>query len=122
MSAPTFTPAGAFGRFAAHLIDAEFPDLPAARRSATIEFCCRRASRLPSHLVLGVRAVLGAIDASGRFVGTARAAEFTRNSTLPAVGDLARLVRSLAVAHIWERWPDTGPAGAPRTSAGVAGR
>jgi hypothetical protein len=36
---------------------------------------------------------------------------------LPLVGELARLIRSLGFAFVWETWPDSSPTGAPAVAA-----
>jgi hypothetical protein len=104
---------GQFGGFADRLLTVELPDLPAARRDDTVAFCCRRADGLPTPLRLGVTVLAAGSALAARPIGRDRVDAFLRGTTLPLVGELARLVRSLAVAHIWERWPDTTPSGGP---------
>ena len=111
MSASAPTVDGPLGRFAADLVAAEFPDLPDERAATTVAFIADRCGRLPQHLGLGVRGIAAAADLASRLLGRERTHLFLCRTRLPIVADLARLVRSLAVAIIWERWPDTAPLG-----------
>jgi hypothetical protein len=106
-------PEGPFGRFADDLLKAELPDLPDDRRDDTVAFCADRAGRLPAPLRLGLTAIALGTGAAGRVAGADRVHGFLRSTRLPLVGDLARMVRSLSVAYVWERWPDTTPTGGP---------
>jgi hypothetical protein len=106
-------PEGPFGRFADELLAAELPDLPDDRREDTVAFCADRAVRLPAPLRLGASAISLATGVAGRFAGIDRVHGFLRSTRLPLVGELARMVRSLSVAYVWERWPDTSPTGEP---------
>ena len=106
-------PDGPFGRFAGRLLTLELPELPTERSDATIGFVCRRAAQTPGPLRLGVTALAVATGVAGRVLGDDRVVGFMRTSSLPLVGELARLVRSLAFAYVWETWPDTSPTGAP---------
>jgi hypothetical protein len=111
------TPDGPYGRFASALLSDELPDLPAESRVATVAFVCRRAEVLPSPLRLGVTALVAATGVVARLVGSARVHRFLRTTSLPLVGELARMVRSLGFAYVWETWPDTSPTGAPPVEA-----
>jgi hypothetical protein len=51
-------------------------------------------------------------DAAGRALGDERVVTFMRSTRLPLVGELAPMVRALAVAFLWESWPATSPTGA----------
>lgn len=106
-------PDGPFGRFAERLLLLELPDLPAERLSVTVEFVCRRAQQVPDPLRLGVTVLALATGAAERAVEPDRVVAFMRTTELPLVGELARMVRSLAFAFVWETWPDTSPTGAP---------
>jgi hypothetical protein len=103
---------GGFGVFADALLSSELPDLPADRRAQTVVFVCRRARELPTPLRLGVIGLAVGTAAAQRLAGVDRTTAFLRTTTLPFVGELARMVRSLGVAFIWETWPATGPTGA----------
>lgn len=104
---------GAFGIFAADLLAAELPDLPAGRRSETVSFVCRRAAQVPTPLRLGVVALAVGVGVSQRAIGRPRTTRFLRRTSLPFVGELARLVRSLGFTYVWESWPSTTELGAP---------
>jgi hypothetical protein len=55
-----------------------------------------------------------------RAAGIARTTRFLRGSRLPLLGELPRMVRSLAFAFIWETWPDTSPSGGHDAARGSA--
>jgi hypothetical protein len=115
-----FQPLGADGPFAAfanELIGRELPDLDAARRDDTVVFICRRVTALPSPLLVGVTLLTIAVGGARRVAGPDRVTTFLQGTRLPFVGELARLVRSLGFAYIWETWPDTSPNGAPLDGA-----
>lgn len=99
--------------FADDLLSYELPDLPDDRRADTVHFVCRRASEVPGPLRLGVVTLSVFAALMRRFVGAERTTAFFRRTTLPFVGELARMVRSLGFAYVWETWPSTSPAGAP---------
>ena len=103
---------GPLATFADHLIARELPDLADDRRAGTVAFVCRRAGSLPSPLLVGVSLLALALGAALRFAGPDRTTTFLQGTRLPFVGELARLVRSLGFAFIWETWPDTSPTGA----------
>jgi hypothetical protein len=102
-------PDGALGRVADGQLRDELPGLPDERRAATVEFVCRRAGDTPGPLRIGVTVASVLTDVAGRVVDPAT----VRGLRIPLVGELPRLVRSLAVAFVWETWPDTRPDGAP---------
>ncbi|NNE10917.1 MAG: hypothetical protein HKN41_01575 [Ilumatobacter sp.] len=102
---------GPFGRFADQLLTVELPDLPAERRQDTVGFVCRRACDVPGPLLIGVLALALATGVGQRVAGEARTTSFLRSTRLPFVGELARLVRSLGFAYVWETWPQTSPTG-----------
>jgi len=106
------SPDGAFGRFADQLLELELPDLPADRRSDTVAFVCRRAQQVPSPLRLGILGLSVATGVGQRAVGDDRTVRFLRRTRLPFVAELARMVRSLGFAFVWETWPSTTPLGA----------
>lgn len=116
----SFQPLGADGPFAAfaqELLERELPDLDAARRDQTVVFVCRRVRVLPSPLLVGVTVLAVAVGVIAKLVGIGRVTTFLQGTGLPFVGELARLVRSLGFAYIWETWPDTSPTGAPLDGA-----
>lgn len=100
------------GPFADDLLARELPDLPADRRAATVEFVVGRARMMPAPLRLGVTVVAAAAAVVRRRVGSERSTAFFAATTLPVLGELARLVRSLGYAYVWETWPSTTPTGA----------
>ncbi len=104
---------GPFGRFADDLLKSELPELPDDRRADTVTFVCRRAAQVPTPLRLGILALAVGVGVSQRFVGRDRTTAFLHSTSLPFVGELARLVRSLGFAHVWESWPATSELGAP---------
>lgn len=99
--------------FADSLLAAELPDLPQDRRNDTVAFVCRRAREVPAPLRLGVATLSFAAGVAQRTVGVDRTTAFLQATTLPFVGELARMVRSLGLAFVWETWPATSPTGAP---------
>lgn len=118
-----FQPLGADGPFAAFaddLIERELPELAHDRRAATVQFVCRRVRSLPSPLLIGVTLLAVGVGLGRRVFGPARVTTFLQGTRLPFVGELARLVRSLGVAYVWETWPDTDPSGAELTPVAVA--
>jgi hypothetical protein len=103
---------GPFGAFADRLLALELPDLPADRRAEAVAFACRRAGEVPSPLKLGISTLTIAVGVSQRTIGPDRTTSFLQSTSVPFVGELARMVRSLAFAFIWESWPTTQPTGA----------
>ena len=103
---------GPFGRFADDLLTIELPDLPDDRREETVAFVCRRAAQVPTPLRLGIIALAVGTGVAQRSVGASRTAAFLRSTSLPLVGELSRLVRSLGFAYVWETWPSTTESGA----------
>lgn len=91
----------------------ELPDLPDERRNDTVVFVCRRAAQVPTPLRLGVIALSLGVGALRRLIGARRTVALLRATPLPFVGELARLVRSLGFAFVWETWPATTSTGAP---------
>lgn len=103
---------GPFGLFADDVISRELPDLPIDRRAATVAFVCRRAHEVPTPLRIGVTVLALAAGLARRLLGADRTTAFLQRTSLPFVGELARMVRSLGFAFIWETWPATTPTGA----------
>ena len=104
---------GGFGVFADALLAAELPDLTEERRAETVVFVCRRAREVPTPLRLGLTALSFGVALGQRLAGAERTTAFLRVTGLPFVGELARMVRSLGFAFVWETWPATSPSGAP---------
>lgn len=97
--------------FADHLLQLELPELADERRRSTVAFVCRRADQLPSPLKLGVGGLSTILGVAQRIAGVDRTTRFVQHTALPFVGELARMVRSLGFAYVWETWPDTLPTG-----------
>lgn len=104
---------GGFGRFADALLAQELPALPDERRVEAVSFVCRRARAVPSPLLIGLATAAVGVDVATSRLGADRVVRFARRTRLPIVGELARMVRSLAYAFVWETWPDTAPDGRP---------
>jgi hypothetical protein len=104
---------GAFSVFADQLLSTELPDLPDPARASTVAFVIRRANQVPSPLRVGITVLSIGVGAGHRLFDVERTCSFLRRTRLPFVGELARMVRSLGFAYIWETWPDTSPSGAP---------
>lgn len=107
----TLGPHGSFGRFADHLLRVELPALPADRRESTVEFVCRRADQVPTPLRVGIVLLAVGVGMGQRTLGDDRTTAFLRSTRLPLVAELARMVRSLGFAYVWETWPGTAPDG-----------
>lgn len=110
---PSFPPSGPIAAFCDCLVAHDLPDLPAERRAAVVAFAGRRIAGLPTPMRVGVGAVSLAVDGASRVVGRPRLTSFLARHPVPFVGDYVRLVRSLALAHVWDSWPNTSPTGAP---------
>lgn len=104
--------------FADSLLAVELPDLPDDRRRETVAFVCRRALEVPTPLRLGVTALSVGVAVGHRLAGVERTTGFLRVTALPFVGELARMVRSLGLAFVWETWPSSSATGAPAGATG----
>jgi hypothetical protein len=104
---------GALGLFADRLLTIELPDLPHPAHADAVAFVCRRANQMPSPLRIGLVLVCTGVALGQRVAGIDRTTRFLEGSQLPLLGELPRMVRSLAFAYIWETWPDTSPSGVP---------
>lgn len=113
MTTRPLSPEGPFGQFADRVLRAELPELPDRRRADTVGFTCRRAAEMPTPLRLGIAALAFGVGVGGAAVGHDRMTGWLRRTRLPFVGELARMVRSLGFAYVWETWPRTDPGGAP---------
>jgi hypothetical protein len=105
---------GPFGLFADRLLSLELPALPDSSRSETVDFVCSRAEQTPSPLRAGVIVLSCGVAFGQRLLGVDRTTRLLRGTSLPLVGELARMVRSLGFAYIWETWPHTLPTGSQR--------
>lgn len=103
---------GPFGAFSDRLLALELPDLPNDRRAETVSFVCGRCQTVPSPLKLGIATLTIAVGLSQRVLGNDRTTVFLQGTSLPFVGELARIVRSLGFTFVWETWPATSPTGA----------
>jgi hypothetical protein len=108
---------GPFGRFADRLLQVELPDLGEARRDEVVAFVCRRATEVPAPLRVGLSLLASGVGAAARLAGIDRVTSAIGDTALPLVGELARMVRSLGFACVWETWPDTSPSGAAGEAA-----
>ncbi len=104
-------PVGPFGRLCDQLLVLELPDLPDQQRDDAVLFVCRRADQMPTPLRLGLVMLTFVVAAAGRVAGTDRTTRFLASTSLPFIGELARMVRSLAFAYVWETWPSTTSSG-----------
>ena len=112
-------PGGVLGDFSDRLLVLELPDLPEDRRHDTVAFVCRRADQMPTPLRLGLVILTSSVGIAERAVGPERTTQFLTTTSLPLVGELARMVRALAFAFIWETWPATLPSGGSGSSGGA---
>ena len=102
------------GPFAEHLLTADLPQLPSARRDEVVQFIERRMVTVPSFTRFGIMVIGLFYRVLLAFAVGRTIARFLVARPLPLLGEYPRLVRSLGYAYIWERWPDTTPSGAPR--------
>lgn len=100
------------GPFADRLLVADLPDLSRQRRAEAVAFVARRVDTLPSFTRAGVLAIAAVVRVLLVLPGGWPATRILMRLPLPLVGEYPRLVRSLAFAFVWERWPDTSPTGA----------
>lgn len=101
------SPGFVVGPFAERLLARDLPHVAPDRRAAAVEVVVSRVAGLPSVTRAGAL-LIGAVH---RLLlaapATAAVSDLLARLPLPFVGDYPRLVRSLAYASIWERWPDT---------------
>jgi hypothetical protein len=117
VSLSSLTPSGTLGRLADGLLARDLPDLPDDARARTVGFVCRRVAQAPDPLRFGVLALTAGAGVATRALGDERVLAFLGRTELPLVGELARLIRSLGFAFVWETWPDSSPTGAPAVAA-----
>jgi len=97
--------------FALHLVAHDIPALDRAQRDHVVERIVRRIDRMPSLSFAGVIVISGVLRAA-LLLGWS----FTRRFAglpIPLLSEYPRLVRSLALAETWERWPATSASAAP---------
>jgi hypothetical protein len=97
--------------YAEALLARDLPALDPARRADTVEFVAERVATLPSPMLLGVTLLAHAFDLVLRFGPRRAVITMSTAIPLPFVSEYPRLIRSLAFAYVWERWPDTRPDG-----------
>lgn len=102
------------GPFADAQLAAELPRLPADRRDEVVQFIGRRVRVVPSFTRFGIVVIALAYRGLLAVPGGGRLARFVAARSIPVVGEYPRLIRSLAFAYVWDRWPDTLPDGSPR--------
>ena len=102
------------GPFAHLLLVADLPQRPETRRVEVVAFVQRRTSAVPSFTRFGITMIALVYRAVMAVPGGRVAARFVAAKPVPVFGEYPRLIRSLAYAYVWERWPDTLPDGAPR--------
>ena len=95
------------GSFAERLLVDDLPDLPAQHRREVIAFIGHRIDSLPSFTRFGVLAIGSVFHALLTVPGGWLVSRVLMKLPLPFVGEYPRLMRSLAVAYVWETWPDT---------------
>lgn len=100
--------------FADLQLRAELPNLPAQRRDETVEFIGRRVQVVPSFTRFGIAVIAVGYRLVLALPGGRRAARVLAGASLPVLGEYPRLIRSLGLAYVWDRWPDTLPDGAPQ--------
>lgn len=91
------------------------PGLPAGDLATTAGFVARRIDGLPAPLRLGVAVVTLLYRALLALPGGPRLVRVLARRPLPLVGEYPRLVRSLALAFVFETWPDRRADGSPAT-------
>jgi hypothetical protein len=102
------------GPFAELLLTADLPHLASDRRAEVVDFVVGRAQAIPSLTRFGVTVIGLFYRALLTFPAGRSVARFLMSRPVPLLGEYPRLIRSLAYAYTWERWPDTLPTGAQR--------
>lgn len=99
------------GPFADRLLRRDLPTLRPERRAAAVEMVVRRVVEIPSVTRFGALTIAAAHRALLSSPATAWVSDLLARLALPLLGEYPRLVRSLAYAYLWERWPDLGSGG-----------
>ena len=100
--------------FTRRLLAVDLPGLDGERRDATVDFAVDRVDAMPDWLRLAVLAIAAPMRALAALPGGGRAIAWLVDHRLPLIGEYVRMVRSLAFAFVWERWPNTAPDGSGR--------
>jgi len=100
------------GSFAERLLASDLPDLPPLARREAVAFIARRVEGLPSFTRFGVLSLGYLFRTLLAVPGGWSVARVIMKLPLPLVSEYPRLMRSLAFAYVWERWPTTTPSGA----------
>ena len=93
------------------LLESDLPDLPSEARQDVLRFVCHRVDTLPSFTRFGVLAIGTVFRVLLSLPGGWFICRALMALPLPFVAEYPRLIRSLAYAYVWERWPDTKPDG-----------
>ncbi len=108
---PSRSQASRVGPYADALLARDLPALDPERRSEAVEFVAIRIADLPTPMNLAVR-ILAVVFNLGLSLGSRRTYISVSSSLpIPFVSEYPRLIRSLAFAYVWEKWPDTKPDG-----------
>ena len=100
------------GPFTDRLLADDLPDLAPQRRAEVVNFVAGRVDIMPSFTRFGVLTLGVVFRVVMALPGGWAMAKVLMRLPLPFVGEFPRLSRSLAVAYIWEQWPNTLPSGA----------
>lgn len=101
------------GEIADRILVDDLPQLPDDRRHLVVQFIAKRIDVMPGVTRAGVLIIGAALRVLSTVPGGWRVARALMRLPIPLVGEFPRLVRSLAVAYIWETWPASLPSGAP---------
>lgn len=97
--------------YADALLARDLPALDPTRRADTVAFVATTVSTLPTPTLLGVTVIAWVFDLLLRLGSRRSFISLSTKVPLPFVSEYPRLIRSLAFAYVWERWPDTRPDG-----------
>ncbi|MEI6569801.1 MAG: hypothetical protein WCO36_00030 [Actinomycetes bacterium] len=97
--------------YADALLARDLPALDPQRRGEAVQFVAIRVADLPAPMKLAV-GILAVIFDLGLSLGSRRTyISVSSRLPIPFVSEYPRLIRSLAFAYVWEKWPDTRPDG-----------
>ena len=99
------------GPYADALLARDLPALDPRRRAETVEFVGVRVADLPTPMLIGVTVIARVFDLLLRLGSRRTFISVSTRLPIPFVSEYPRLIRSLAYAYVWERWPDTKPDG-----------
>jgi hypothetical protein len=97
--------------YADALLARDLPALDPTRRADTVAFVATTVAGLPTPTFLGVTVIAWVFDLLLRLGSRRSFISLSTRLPLPFVSEYPRLIRSLAFAYVWERWPDTRPDG-----------